>query len=229
MKTTKIVSSLSLGIALACGSVSFAAVTLVSYDFEDSSARTDPDFTNISITASSLTYGTMVNTGASYLTSGDNTVLRIRTSELPASTTYSTNYIQITINAVSGYTFNLSSISIDGSISASGLYGYVRLRTDLDNYGANIAGGSTQFTSTSTSTKELDLSSVSSLTDLSSLTLRLFVMQANGSTTRYFAMDNITLTGTVTAVPEPATSALFLSVAGMALLIFARLRKIKRT
>ncbi len=107
-----------------------------------------------------------------------------------------TRYNQFTITPNSGYDLTLTNLAYNFSLSSiTGTSGWI-LRSSLDNYVANIAGG--QITSTAVQPSNIVLPA--SFANIPGVTFRFYIIDANGNNAQ-FLMDDVTLTGVANLLP----------------------------
>ena len=133
-------------------------------------------------------------------------------------------YGTFTVTADSGYKLNLNTLSFDVQNAGTSPTpdGHWVVRSSVDNFTTNLA----DFTATTTfANKQVDVSTIV-FEGLQEITFRIYLYDANNtnSGTRSLRTDNVILTGDITAIPEPSTSALLLGLAGAAL-VFWRVRR----
>lgn len=137
------------------------------------------------------------------------------------------DYLEITLSASPGYKFSLTSIHLDHGGSTAAPTDFV-LRSSLDDYTTDLGS----FIYSNRGNLESDDFTALTITAQSSLTLRIYgygasIGSANwglfSSTFEPDGPDELIIYGTVTAVPEPATSAL--AISGVVLITALRHRR----
>lgn len=137
-------------------------------------------------------------------------------------------YYEFTITPDPGYSLTITGISLSAGRTATGPRQFV-LRSDADAYVANLAAGAVpplsvvggnilQFTDNATTNLVAGQTFTLSGADFSDLlgarTFRLYAFNAEGSGT--LRIDDVAIMGSVSAVPEPATTALAAALAALA-------------
>lgn len=121
-----------------------------------------------------------------------------------------TNYFEFTLTPHAGYEVALTSFSFGSRSTGTGPLAYA-LRSSADGYSADLAAGTllndSAWHSHAPATFTLDAFSTAT-------TFRLYAWDASaaGGTLR---LDDVTLDGSVAAVPEPAVSAVILALAAL--------------
>lgn len=128
-----------------------------------------------------------------------------------------TNFFEFTLTPNPGYAFTATAISFGFRSTTTGPTAFA-VRSSSDSYTTTIASGSYTNDSNwySTGALSITLSNMNSAT-----TIRIYGSGASGGTGT-LRVDDVTVAGSVTAVPEPATYA---AIAGVAALIGAMLRR----
>jgi hypothetical protein len=130
------------------------------------------------------------------------------------------NYFEFTLTPASGYALQVTALSFGFRATSTGPTAFA-LRSSADSYGSNLASGTLTNDAQwyASGTHSIALSGLSSAT-----TFRLYGSGASaaGGTWR---VDDVTLAGTLGAVPEPATYAVWFGVAGLALALWRRRRE----
>lgn len=201
------------------------AAILARYEFTGSSlASTDEDTSNVTSTASNLSNGaglTSINSatgnpapGRSML--GSETDANDETGAVTAN-----DYIQFTLTPASGYQLSLTNFSLDfGSSYNSQPRGFA-VRSSLDGFTGTIYNLSLPSNSDSTSAVfnySTALVGAQYQNVTTPVTFRIYGFDNATGTTNYLRFDNITLQGTVGAIPEPS-GMLFLGAAVFPLLL----------
>ena len=140
-----------------------------------------------------------------------------------------TDYFQFTVTPGTGYTFSLSSLTFSAGRSSTGPRQFV-IRSSADGFTANLGGSVTdpnltllgtnvfQFTdNTSTATYANNTITLGgAFTSLGSpLTFRIYGFNAEGGSGA-FRIDDVSINGSLTAVPEPAAYATLLGAMALA-------------
>jgi hypothetical protein len=198
------------------------AATIVSYDFSsDANPTTELADTN----------STAVTSDASRWTGSNNHGRSAAGNYFgrgPKDTAL-TSYVQFTVNADSGYTLNLASLSYGyqmSQIQGSGTAPFTfETRSSVDGFASAISGTySTNPVSSATSsfhTATFDLSSIA-YSGLESIEFRFYVTGSGAGFANDIARwDDITVTGDVALIPEPTTALL----GGLGLLALLRRRR----
>lgn len=190
------------------------AVVIVQYTFNSSSLNPTQEADDT--TGSTFAFGAGLGS-PNISTSTGNPLPSIfvgadRTGE-PVSPT-STDYVVFSLTANTDFVLNLSSLSFDyaftgGDSSQSATFAVC---SSIDGFSSNL-GSYTALRQTSatftTTSPPVDLSSAA-FSNLSNVEFRLYLTDTTSSNTSYLRMDNITLNGTVAAVPEPRVGAMLL-------------------
>ncbi len=204
------------------------------YDFASvttGSGTTDPSTVP---SVSNLTFSSFTAVGVS---ANPNAAGRFSFTEWPtggvaSDNTYSSHsgslstsdYYSVTITPGSGYTLSLTQLTFTVQRSGTGIRTYaVRSNAGGDNYATNLPGSINSNTNLSVQSGNIfywnfdattsaqtgstvSLSAAAFQSSASSITLRFYGWnaEASGGT---FSIDNVTFTGSVTAIPEPSTYA----------------------
>lgn len=126
-----------------------------------------------------------------------------------ATTVAADDYLEFTVTPNVGYTFDLTSITFDRAVStSSNLTGPFFVRSSL-NYATTI-GAFASSVSTDYTRSTITLSSAYlNLATATTFRIYLYDTGANAnSATNVLRLDNVTLNGTLAAVPEPAAALL---------------------
>lgn len=130
------------------------------------------------------------------------------------------DYFEFTITPSSGYQLSLTSLTLDERRSLTGIRSWA-VRSSSNNFGSDLGNFSVpdnDLTRTGQST------SLNSLTDITTaLTFRIYgySSEAGGGTWR---IDNVTLNGSISAIPEPSTYAVIFGIVALAGAIIQRRR-----
>jgi hypothetical protein len=128
-----------------------------------------------------------------------------------------TNYFEFTITPDSGFMFSTTSLSFDYRATSTGP-STLAIRSSADSYAAALGS----FTTTADSTwysSGVITTALSNLTVATTFRIYGFGASNAGGTLR---VDNVTLSGSVSAVPEPATFAFLAGAATLSLAAFRR-------
>lgn len=150
-------------------------------------------------------------TGSTFVASADltvaNTTPDFRYSNYTSSATAvpdkTQDYYEFTATAASGYSLNLTNLTLTDRRSGTGPTNYV-LRSSLDNYSANIGAVQTIDAAPGfTNTKNISFSGTSALSAVTgAVTFHLYAYNASGSGGT-FAVDDVMLYGTLTVATNP--------------------------
>ena len=213
---------------------SIEADTLVQYTF--ASSLTAATTSGANVTTASMTKGAGVTftrstgTGAGS-PAGSIFVEGSQVDEAISAT--STDWVGFTITAASGYELNLTSLSFDyaftyqgGAVPTSATFD---VRSSVLGYGTSIDSFTATAVNIGTNPTWLPASVVLTGGDyqnLNSITFRIFLNDgSNASGTSYLRLDTLTLSGVAaTAVPEPASYAMFGGLAGLLVSVLGRRR-----
>ncbi len=246
MKTIpKLILSLTL-----CGAVTMQAETLLTYNFDGqaptaSSVDANLGATNIGFASTGFVYvnsDALGNPKPSILANASGSQLGSRTA---AEALTNNDYIGFTVTPDTDYQMDLASFKIDAQAiyGATGVagdvtefsFGFYSSVDGFDNTGDQI--GSTQtisYENPSTganqggfSTYTFNVASLSGLSTATEFRFYVWVSDLQGDITNYnnrrLTLDNVTLEGSVTPIPEPATVSLI--IAGIAgIVVFLRRR-----
>ena len=130
-----------------------------------------------------------------------------------------TNYFQFTITPSSGYSVSIASISFGyresgASTGPTNFY----IRSSVDSYGSNLGTGT--LTNSDNSWHSSGNTSVT-LTFTSATTVRLYANSASSGTPT-LRFDDISVNGSVSAIPEPSTYAIWFGVAALGVAVAKR-------
>ena len=124
-----------------------------------------------------------------------------------------------TLTPNSGYQLSITSITFGYRATSTGPIAYA-VRSNADSYAANLASGAITNDAawSSSGAQSITLSGLSTTT-----TLRIYGSgaSAGGGT---FRVDDVTIAGSVAAIPEPSTYALILGAVALAGVMFRRHR-----
>jgi hypothetical protein len=144
--------------------------------------------------------------------------------------TLGTQYFQLSITPSAGYALDLSTMLLDfaATNTSSGRNFFVRYEhSGAPNAfaGPNLVSGRVASTSWTTAGSSGNLNSIPIINPGETLTLRFYQYREENSTgAQNIRYDNITITGELTAIPEPSAAAM-LGVVGTLGLLRRRLRK----
>lgn len=204
------------------------AQTLASYNFSNS----NPTIESSNITADNAVW----TIGGASFGGGDKAAYAKNTT---LTTVFdSGEYLELTVNADSGYALDLNSFSFELGGSNNTLVdaiSYAQVRSSVDGYSTSLTmtpGAVTEATvnnpaggSFSASKTPFTISlSGSEYQELSSFTLRIYAY-ATGEENAFWKADNASFYGTVAAVPEPASVSLIIGLSGLGLAFWCRRRK----
>jgi hypothetical protein len=122
-----------------------------------------------------------------------------------------TNYFEFTLTPDSGYEFSLSSISFGYRATGTGPNAFA-VRSSSDSFASALTSGVITSDSSWHSTGTLSIT-LSSLTAATTLRVYGFGASSGSGTLR---VDDVTLNGTVTAIPEPSAYAALLGAVALA-------------
>jgi hypothetical protein len=200
-----------------CALVATGSAQVVVYNFNDQSNATAV------LTASSVA----TNVGASLFSVSDSAFTSTNyTTGSPPDTpaisdsnwqgTTATKYYSFTITPTAGYSITLTSLTFDYRNSGTGPASF-----EITAGGSSVGTGSlTNDTTWRSLNQSITMSSITSASEI-----RIYGYNGSGSSGT-FAIDRVTLNGTVTAVPEPSTYAAILG--GVALLGVIAIRRRKQ-
>jgi hypothetical protein len=204
------------------------AETLVQYAFTENNTNTSR---NASTTAANVTPEAFANGAGVTITSsaiGSPTVRSyFVTGDLvdEAISATSTDWLGFTINANSGYRLNLQNLSFAYAFSFNGGTAPTGpatfdVRSSVDNYASSISilTASVGTVNAVTWSNASIVLTDAAYQDLSAITFRIFLNDGtNTNAVSYVRLDTVTLTGVASAVPEPASYALFAGMGGLVL------------
>lgn len=216
------------------------AQTLVSWDFSGSTnygiSPLTPTTASSNVSVVGLTRGSGLTTSGSGVSGGWGAT-GWETSADSATAIANGDFVTFSVTPAAGYSLSLSAIGpLDYRRSSTGP------QTGLIQYqlgtGAFVTVGSLNYTSTSSSGATLSSISLSGISELQSIvgtsvTFRIVNYSAGGATGTWYLFDvggdagtaDFSLTGTVSAVPEPSTYAAAAGSAALALAVYRRRRK----
>lgn len=224
-------------ILLACLATVFSApaysAILVAYDF--SGGNGSPTSADPGVTADPIIpHGSInhVNRPVIYPNSGTNGWAAAPTSEIVGTsgvpgteaTSFSGNdHFSFKITPAAGFSLSLTQLRFSTAFHSSGTFnltGWYFVRSSRDGFAANIGTvySESHVNSTNPAFTEhlLDLSGAPYQDITSDVTFRIYLYDNSNSETRWMAIDDVILEGTVSAIPE--TSSLAFMLPGLALL-----------
>lgn len=185
---------------------SIHAATIASYNFATNLASGDSELNS---TAADFAGSSGFDSWARSTAEGGNFFTR----NAPTSFNVNSGYIGFTVTAGSGYELDLSALSFNyGAQAASGSYTQtLSLRTSADGFAADLAGtyssnplASNGNNASTPQSASFDLSGAA-FQNLSSLEVRIYLVNSASSNNYISRTDNVLLTGDVAAIPEPKT------------------------
>lgn len=216
-----ILAGLSIAAVGLMASANLSAQTIVQYDFNTNLSATTAD---ANLTVGDITVGSGLDTAGR---SGSSNSLFARASETDAANQISlanaitsNDYFSFTVDVDSGFEMDLTSLAFDLGYTRNGGFEGKQFRTyvltDIDGFTAannlgfdtvdvDINGGSLQYPN-GTATISLAGAQFQGIT--SSTEFRLYISDNTGSADYIHRIDNVTLNGAVSAIPEPGTFAL---------------------
>lgn len=197
-------------------------------------ANMSPTINDAGFSAGSLTAGAGVSASnsdfATNLTSGgtDRPGLSIASSSTASSIADSVlgdDYVQFEVAPAAGYEMDLTSVSFDSLLqaAASGNFtGTIQVRSSLDGFASSLGEVSRTFNAAYADAVTPwywdSLALDASFENLTApVQFRLYVADSSDAATSAVLMDNISVVGTVTVVPEPVTASV-LAIASTLLL-----------
>jgi hypothetical protein len=213
-------------LSLLAGSLRCAAQSIVSFTFGASGSPTtsaSSTATNVSASVFSGNLGSPTLTSSSpQSTTAGGSGANYFTASYFRST--DNNYFEFTVTPANGYQVTLSSVSFYYLATSSGPTSS-SFQSNANSYGSNLANFSLTRAGSSPGVSDWHLANSSvSLTFSSPTTFRITGTGAsayNGS----FKIDDVTLSGSVSAVPEPSTYATIAGAAAFGAAAWKRRRK----
>jgi len=221
---TKLLYPLLYSLAAAFPMVAAQADTIAFYEFENVYTSSDTEVNSI---ASAVTGGAGLNPSTPVFSStsfagSKSLAAQNLTEDTEAFAVSVGDYIEFTISANSGFEIDYTDLTVALQRSNSpGSATDVFLRTSLDGYTSTVgtASPTTSFAEYTISLSSIEFQNVSS-----DITFRLYAFGGDTATSS-LRHDNLTVLGTVTAIPEPATTGLLMTAGVVAFAGFRRKRK----
>lgn len=128
-----------------------------------------------------------------------------------------TNYFEFTLTPNAGHEFSITTLSFGYRATSTGPTAFA-VRSSSDSYAANLASGALIGDSTwrPSGTQSITLSGLNTST-----TIRIFGSGASSSLGT-FRIDDVTVAGSVAAIPEPAT---YVAIVGVVTLVGVAIRR----
>lgn len=202
-----------LGLLVAAASAQ--ATVIASYPFTGASlASTDAESAS---TASAITLGSGLTDSVATRFAAANgnpaPALRVNSDETEG-TTFATaitanDFFAFTLAPGTGNRFFFQTLTFDLAASAATLATNVRLQASINGSAFVTVDSVTTFSTTAYTTETFDLSfgnTNAALAAGASVLLRMVVFDDANSATVYTGFDNLTVNGTVAAIPEPGTA-----------------------
>ena len=206
---------------------SFAAI-IAGYDFN--SGTNTVSSSDSSVTADAfIPHGSINNVSRPviYPNANGNGWIAAPTSEVVGSSNpvgtetlayQGSDYFSFKVTPTTGFALNLTQLSFGTAFHSTGTFtlsGSYFVRSSVDNYATTIGGNifdESHVNSTDPTFTErlVDLSGAGYQNLTSEVTFRIYLYDNSNSTTRWLAVDNVELEGTVTPVPEPSALAMIL-------------------
>ncbi|MBI5768414.1 MAG: PEP-CTERM sorting domain-containing protein [Verrucomicrobia bacterium] len=212
MKTRSVLLAIPL-LGLAINFPLHAQTTIVAFNFNDQSSQTAT--LTASTTASNLSVSTFSVSDGGFTSTNFTTGTPVDSPGVADSGSWSatspTKYFSFTITPSSGYTLSITTISFDYRQTATGAANY---QVDIGS-DTNVASG--VFSTDSTWHSISQSITVTAFSD--SREIRIYGYNGGSGS---FALDRVTLSGTVSAIPEPSTYAALFGAAALAVAIWMR-------
>ncbi len=232
-------SKLNLGAAcallvLALASVATAQTTLVTYNTDLAAPNigavsSSATFVNASsFTLNNVTLGRVVVAGSDHAAVINPTVAQ--TTVNLATTLSNATYFSITLQPTSGYALNLASLSFEANAGGTSSPRGFAVFSSIGGFSAgsvlsqdnNGTGGTLTARPTQT-TYSVALSSLAGYQNVTdSIEFRFYVQ---GATAQSIDFDNITINGSVSAIPEPSSYALLAGSTFLMVALWSRRRR----
>lgn len=202
-----------------------SAVVLAEYEFNDSYAATTTETGVIAsvVTAGSGASAVFSGTSASGISGDKSLAVQNLTTGSESAAVSGNEYIEFTLSADTGYTLNLSNLTVDLQRSNSpGAASDWFVRSSLDSYASTIGTNSSAIPvfSDPFANFEIDLSGAAFQGLTSDVTFRLYGY-GGANTNSSLRHDNLVINGSA-VIPEPASAATLLVGAAAFVAIFAR-------
>jgi hypothetical protein len=235
-------TKIGLFIGALMGGATIQAATLFTYDFADVTTAMVGSSGSAGGTGSNLAFSNFVSSGvaANPNTSSVFSFTGWSTGATTASDTFGgaidlTDYYSFTITPSGGFSYSISSITFDAGRTATGPRQFV-VRSSADGFSANLSASESQanvsivgsnvfqFTDNTSTTIYTGMSVAPGGSVVSTaVTYRIYSYNAESSAGG-FRVDNVVISGTVTAVPEPSTTTMLFGVIALAAIVVRRSR-----
>jgi len=222
MHRSTLLSFTLIAIAFTSLSSSQAAI-LALYTFDSIAFNASPSSdTDPNSVASDIAAGT----GVAMVSSGTGNpfpsgAMQQATATSEATAVSGNDYYQFTLTANVGFLADLTSLTLDLQRNASNSPTTMFIRSSVDSFGSTLLLDNTLPTApTAFETVTLNLSAPS-FQGLSAITFRLYAFGASSATSS-LRFDNVTLNGTVSAIPEPSCAFILTLSAGLMLVMRKR-------
>ncbi|AHF91747.1 anchor protein [Opitutaceae bacterium TAV5] len=241
---------LTLALAAGLAAATLPAVTLVTYDFEDTGDLLKPDAASIAtgVSAGAITLNNLgTGTGSGYYTYGSNRAITLLPGTAQTSYSVSTvlsnaTYLSIKLTVEEGYRLSIDTLSLQAAAGGSaGTHRAFYVFSDLTQFTAPVGSayanvllfdrrnqsgfpGTLPIRSEGLKDYSVTLtdSAFKNIAGGTEVEFRIYIQ--TDSIDRSVDFGNITLTGTLTPIPEPATNALLLALGALAVAGLCRIR-----